>query len=77
MNFLRKVLNFLFVCGVVVFMTLGTVIVLVQAYSIVTANGALAVKAMKTVGKPAFIIASLTGVLGFVQGYINGWEMGD
>jgi len=77
MDFLRKVLNVLFVCGVVVFMTLGTVIVLVQAYSIVTANGALAVKIMKNVGKPAFIIASLTGVIGFVQGYVNGWEMGD
>lgn len=77
MDFLRKALNVLFVCGVVAFMTLGTVIVLVQAYSIVTANGALAVKTMKTIGKPTFIIASMTGVIGFVQGYVNGWEMGD
>jgi hypothetical protein len=77
MDILRKGLNVLFVCGVVVFMALGTIIVLVQAYSIVTANGALAVKAMKMIGKPAFIIASLTGVIGFVQGYVNGWEMGD
>ena len=77
MDFLRKVLNCLFVCGVIAFMVMGTVIVLVQTYSIVTANGALAIKIMKTVGKPAFIIASITGIIGFVQGYVNGWDMGD
>ena len=77
MELLRKCLNAIFVCGVIVFMVLGTVIVLVQIYSIATANGALAVKIMKTVGKPAFVIALLTGIIGFVQGYVNGWDMGD
>ena len=77
MELLRKCLNAIFVCGVIVFMVLGTVIVLVQMYCIATAYGALALKIMKTVGKPAFVIASLTGIIGFVQGYVNGWDMGD
>ena len=77
MELLRKFLNTVFVGGIIAFMTMGTIIVLVQMYSIATANGALAVKIMKTVGKPAFVIASLTGIIGFVQGYVNGWDMGD
>ncbi|NMC32734.1 MAG: hypothetical protein GYA36_09795 [Veillonellaceae bacterium] len=77
MELLRKFLNTVFVGGIIAFMTMGTIIVLVQMYSIATANGALAVKIMKTVGKPAFIIAALTGLVGFVQGYVNGWDMGD
>lgn len=77
MDLLRKLLNVSFVCGVLAFMILGTIIVAVQLYSVVVANGAMAVKIMNALGKPAFIIASLTGLIGFVQGYINGWEMGD
>ena len=77
MELLRKFLNTVFVGGIIAFMTMGTIIVLGQMYSIATANGALAVKIMKTVGKPAFVIASLTGIIGFVQGYVNGWDMGD
>jgi len=77
MELLRKFLNTVFVGGIIAFMTMGTIIVLGQMYSIATANGALAVKIMKTVGKPAFIIAALTGLVGFVQGYVNGWDMGD
>lgn len=77
MELLRKSLNAVFVGGIIAFMTMGTIIVLVQMYSIATANGALAVQIMKTVGKPAFIIAALTGLVGFVQGYVNGWDMGD
>lgn len=77
MALLKQALNVLFVCGVLIFMLLGTVIVVVQIYSILTANGAMAVKIMKTLGKPAFIIAAVTGLIGFLQGYVNGWDMGD
>jgi hypothetical protein len=58
-------------------MALGTIIVAVQFYGIIVANGALAINISKALGKPAFIIATVTGLIGFVQGYINGWEMGD
>lgn len=77
MELLKKLLNVLFVCGVLSFMILGTIIVAVQAYSITTANGALAISIAKSLNKPAFTIATLTGLIGFVQGYVNGWEMGD
>lgn len=77
MELLKKLLNVLFVCGILSFMILGTIIVAVQAYSITTANGALAISITKTLNKPAFTIATLTGLIGFVQGYVNGWEMGD
>ncbi|EGO62989.1 hypothetical protein [Acetonema longum] len=77
MALLRQGLNVLFVCGVLIFMLLGTVIVAVQIYSILAANGTMAVSIMKALGKPAFIIAAVTGLIGFCQGYVNGWDMGD
>jgi hydrogenase/urease accessory protein HupE len=77
MDLLRKLLNVLFVCGVLSFMILGTIIVAIQFYSIIVANGVLAVGIAKTLGKPAFAIATITGLIGFIQGYVNGWEMGD
>ena len=77
MELLKKLLNVLFVCGILSFMILGTIIVAVQAYSITTANGALAISIAKSLNKPAFTIATLTGLIGFVKGYVNGWEMGD
>ena len=77
MELLRKLLNVLFVCGVISFMVLGTIIVAVQFYSIIAANGALAISIGKTLNKPAFTIATITGLIGFIQGYVNGWEMGD
>ncbi len=77
MDLLKKLLNVLFVCGILSFMILGTIIVAVQAYGIITANGTLAVSIAKALNKPAFTIATLTGLIGFIQGYVNGWEMGD
>lgn len=77
MGLVRKTVDVLFVIGVLAFMSLGTLIVIVQSYSILFLDGALAVKIMKLLGKPAFIIASITGLIGFFQGYINGWDMGD
>ena len=77
MELFRKSLNILFVCGVLGFMLLGTIIVAVQFYSVLAANGALAISIAKLLGKPAFAIATITGLIGFIQGYINGWEMGD
>lgn len=77
MAFLKKALDTLFVCGVLAFMTLGTIIVAVQFYSIIVSNGALAISISKMLGKPAFIVATITGLIGFIQGYVNGWDMGD
>lgn len=77
MDTLRKVLDNIFVIGVIAFMLMGSAIVLIQAYCIVVADGALSRSIMKTLGKPTFIVASITGLIGFVQGYINGWSMGD
>jgi len=49
----------------------------VQAYSIAVFNGPLAIKIAATLGKSDFVVATVTGVLGFLQGYINGWDMGE
>ncbi len=77
MNFFKKAIEVLFVCGIVLFMLIGTVIVLVQGYSILVSNGALAISVKATLSRTAFIIATVTGILGFLQGYVNGWDMGD
>ena len=77
MNSFRKVLDNVFVVGVIAFMLMGSAIVLIQAYCIVVADGALSKSIMKTLGKPTFIIASITGLIGFVQGYLKGWTTKD
>lgn len=77
MEFVKKMLNLLFVFGVLVFMILGSVLVAVQLYGVLTVDGALAINVSKTLGKPTFIVATVTGLIGFVQGYVNGWSAGD
>ena len=77
MEFVKKMLNLLYVFGVLVFMILGSVLVAVQLYGVLTVDGALAIKVSKTLGKPTFIVATVTGLIGFVQGYVNGWAAGD
>jgi hypothetical protein len=74
---LRKFLNTVFVGGINCLMTMGTIIVWCRCPALRLPTARFAVKIMKTVGKPAFIIAALTGLVGFVQGYVNGWDMGD
>ena len=77
MNLLKKLLEGLFVLGIVVFMLMGTVIVLIQGYSILVFNGPLAISIRDILSRAAFMVAAVTGLLGFLQGYVNGWDMGD
>ena len=77
MEALKKILDVLFVTGIITFMILGSVIVAVQFFGVVTLDGALAISINKTLSKTTFVIASITGLIGFVQVYVNRWEMGD
>lgn len=77
MDNFKKFLETIFVCGVIAFMLLGSVIVLIQIYCVITVNGALSIYITKSLGKFTFAIATITGLIGFVQGYLNGWSMGD
>ncbi|MGH7452393.1 MAG: hypothetical protein ACRENG_13690, partial [bacterium] len=74
---LKKWLDRFFIAALVLFMLSGSIIVAVQLYGILTANGSLTSLIMSLLGKPAFIAASVTGLLGFVEGYLHGWKSED
>ncbi len=77
MKGLRNILDVLFVIGLALFMGLGTIIVLVQLVGVFSANGALTVNIMQKLGNPTFLIAAITGIIGFIQSYLYGWKTGD
>ncbi|RKL63336.1 hypothetical protein DXT63_07065 [Thermoanaerobacteraceae bacterium SP2] len=77
MGLFRKILSTLFAVGVIVFMIMGTIIVVVQLFGVITLNGPLTINISGALAKPAFVVSAVTGLLGFIQGYINGWDMGD
>lgn len=74
---LIKILNTSFTIGIITFMLLGTVIVVTQLLGVLTLNGPLTINISGVITKITFIVASITGLLGFVQGYIKGWNMED
>jgi hypothetical protein len=67
----------LFVFGLVVFLALGSVIVLVQFWGVISGNGALTIGIAKTLGNTTFHVATIVGLIGYVQGYLYGWKSGD
>lgn len=77
MNRLRSFLDTIFVIGLVSFMVLGSILVFGQLVGAFTLNGALTIKSSDILAKPAFVIASITGLIGFLGAYIHGWKMGE
>jgi len=77
MEGIKKAINVLFVLGIISFMLMGTAIVLGQLYSVIVLDGKLAIQLKGLLAKPTFFVAAVTGMLGFIQGYVNHWEMGD
>jgi hypothetical protein len=75
--FVRGILDRLFVIGLATFLILGSVIVLGQLVGVITGNGALTIATAKTLGKTTFYAATVTGLIGYVQGYLYGWKSGD
>ena len=74
---IRGILDRVFVVGLVVFLLLGSVIVLVQLWGVITGNGAMTIAVEKMLGKPTFYVAPVAGLIGFVQSYLYGWKSGD
>jgi hypothetical protein len=71
MNPLKRTLDTIFVLGLLSFMLLGSAIVLLQALGIASNNGDLAIRTKEALSKPACILASITGLCGFLMGYVH------
>ncbi|HUL00672.1 MAG TPA: hypothetical protein VLX29_07445 [Nitrospirota bacterium] len=77
MENLKKSLRALFAIGVITLMAIGTVIVIAQIYSLIILDGKLAISISQKLAKPACLSATLTGVIGFLQGYVFKIKMGE
>lgn len=75
--FVRKILDMVFIVGLLAFLLLGSAIVIGQLYGVVTGNGALTIGVSKALGKTTFYIAAVVGLIGYVQSYLYGWKSGD
>ena len=72
MKKLAKVMNLVFVMGLITFMCLSSILVILQIYRALTLNGSLAIIARNLFAKPVFATAALTGLTGFAAGYFRG-----
>jgi hypothetical protein len=77
MEIFKKTLQVLFGIGVVSLLLIGTIIVAAQLYALFTLDGKLAISISKKLGDSACIAATVTGVLGFIQGYVFKIEVRD
>lgn len=75
--FIRGILDRVFVVGLIAFFALGSVIVIGQLFGVITGNGALTIGMSQNLGKTTFYIATVVGLLGYVQSYLYGWKSGD
>ena len=75
--FIRGILDRIFVVGLIAFFALGSVIVVGQLYGVITGNGALTIEMNASLGKPTFYVATVVGLIGYVQSYLYGWKSGD
>jgi len=67
----RKVMNNIFLVGVIVCFTLAVCLVLSQLFSIVTLNGQLAATVKSILSKPASMAGALACILGFFASYMK------
>ena len=74
---IRGILDRIFVVGLIAFLALGSVIVIGQLYGVITGNGALTIGMSDKLGKPTFYVATVVGLIGYVQSYLYGWKSGD
>jgi len=70
MNAVKNTLRALFVIGVISLVMIGTVIVVAQLYALMILDGALAIRIAQKLAKPACLAATVTGIIGFLQGYV-------
>lgn len=61
-----KVLDKIFIFSLIAFLSLGAILVLSQLAGLIFQNGELIIKVNELLAKPAFILSSIAGVLGFI-----------
>ena len=75
--FVRGMLDRLFVVGLAAFLLLGSAIVMVQLWGVISGNGTLTIGITKSLGNTTFYVATVVGLIGYVQSYLHGWKSGD
>ena len=74
---ITRLLDGAFRVSLALFLLGGAVVVLMQAIGLVAGTGGLVEGAVSWVGTPTYILAGLSGVLGFVLSYLKGWDTSD
>ena len=67
---LRTVLSFVFTACLILFVVMGIGIVFVQAFAMITGNGALSVAAAGTPKSVVIMLAVIAGFAGFLYSYL-------
>ena len=68
MKTVKNILEFLFALGIILFVILGIVIVLVQAFSLIVLNGNITTGIVDLLLPPAITISVITALISFVLG---------
>lgn len=74
---MKSVTMILFKIGLVLFLTLGIAVVLVQAVGLVAGSSGLVSGAVSALGMAMTVAAGVTGLLGFVMSYLYHWKAGE
>lgn len=77
MNWVKKMLNILFLFTMLLYVLLGVIVVVIQAGSIVFQDGGLCLWARDTFLAPACVLCGCTSLISFAMSYIYDWKMKD
>lgn len=69
---MEKILDKLCTISTLVFLLMTTVMILVQAFAVITVNGELAVKISELIAKPASMISALAMIFALILAYMRG-----
>lgn len=71
MNSLKKLLNLWYIMTMLLYLVLGAVIVLVQAFAVLSGNGALSIWATDVFLPPACIACTCTSMIAWLLSYLH------
>ncbi|HZE40448.1 MAG TPA: hypothetical protein VE172_16730 [Stackebrandtia sp.] len=72
-----KILDAAFRGCLALFLLGGAIVVATQAVGLIVGGGGLITGAVTWVGTPTYILAGLSGLLGFGLSYLKGWDTSD
>lgn len=61
-----KILDKVFILSLIAFLTLGVILVFTQLAGLLFQQGELIIKVNNLLAKPAFVLSSIAGILGFI-----------